>query len=317
MKKKVLTMKDLEPYNLKSSGKVREKYSVPNYPLLVLLLTTDRVSIFDVIIGVISGKGVVLNCLQAFWKNFFRKVIPNDVVTNNDALIAKYYGYTSVSSELQGRLCIVRRAEVIPIECIVRFVMDGSLLKEYRKKNGYKDGAYVWGIWFREGLRKGSRLDEPVFTPSTKAPIGKHDVNISYDEMGKIIESWLKEHPKISGFSWHYLAQELRSTSLDLASMGKKHAAKKGYTLVDTKFEFGFIYDEKQKGYDLCLIDEVLTPDSSRFKYKGKYQDKQILRDYFVNVLGWDKESLAPPIPRSVAEEVIDHYQNYSAVMTA
>ena len=312
MKNKVLTKKILDKHKV-DSGKVREKFSVPDSVLLILLLTTDRISIFDQIIGRIGGKGVVLNALTVFWKDFLRRIVPNDVVTDNDRLIARHYGCTSVSRELQGRLCLVKKAEVVPIECIVRFIMDGSLLKAYRKADGRKNGAMIWGIGFNKGMRKGTRFEMPVFTPSTKAPMGEHDINISYEEMVKVVDAWLKKNPQIVGFTAESLSQAIKSTSLALALIGRDYAKRKGYSLVDTKFEFGIIYDADLGKYVLCLIDEVLTPDSSRYRFKGKYRDKQVVRDYYEKELKWDKVSEPAPIPKRIESIVISDYNDQLA----
>jgi phosphoribosylaminoimidazole-succinocarboxamide synthase len=297
------------------SGKVREKFSIPGEVMLMLILTTDRISAFDRVIGEIKRKGRILNELAVAWKRFFEHIIINDVVCSDDVAIAKYYGCTSVAPELAGRLCIVKRARVIPIECIVRFSLEGSLDKEYRKVE--KTGGMIWGLWFPKGLIKGEILPKPVFTPSTKAETG-HDLNISFDEMEKIISTWLKENPQINGLNAKLLCQAIKSTSLALASIGREKMARLGYHLLDTKFEFGLIYDFEEDEYKLCLIDEVLTPDSSRAVSKGRHSDKQILRDWLENGFGWDKESDPPKIPPCIEKEIISGYSAfYQAAITS
>jgi phosphoribosylaminoimidazole-succinocarboxamide synthase len=308
-----LTKNTLEKYKI-GSGKVRNKYSVPNAPGLVLMLTTDRISAFDRVIGEIKGKGAILNFITIFLKNIFRSVIQNDIVYAHDLVIAKMYGYQNVDSELKGRLCIVRKAEVIPIECIVRFVLEGSLWKEYKKIK--ERGGTIWGIKFPRGLKKGDVLPYPVFTPSTKASIG-HDVNISYEEMVDIVNIWLKENLIIGDLGAMSICQSMRATSLAMALIIRKKVKKSKCDLLDTKFEMGLIYDCKREEYQLCLIDEVLTPDSSRLLFEGDHTDKQILRDFLEKEALWDKESEPPAIPVKVAKKIIQGYRKYKAVITA
>lgn len=274
----------------------------------MLILTTDRISAFDRIIGEIKGKGRILNSLAVAWKRFFEHIIANDVVCSDDIAIAKYYGCTSIAPELAGRLCIVKRATVIPFECIVRFSLEGSLFKEYEKLE--KRGGKIWGLWFPKGLTKGERLPRPVFTPSTKAETG-HDVNISFDEMEKLVSTWLKENPQFEGLNANLLCQAIKSTSLALASIAREKMARSGYHLLDTKFEFGLIYDFETDEYKLCLIDEVLTPDSSRAVSEGRHSDKQILRDWLEDDFGWDKESDPPKIPSNIEKEIINGYSEF------
>jgi phosphoribosylaminoimidazole-succinocarboxamide synthase len=282
-KMKMVTTTEL-PFTFFKKGKVRDIYELKDN---LLLIATDRISAFDYVLpNPIPYKGVCLTQLSLFWFDFFKKTISNHLVT---AEVSQYppeaREYTEV---LEGRSMLIRRAKVLPIECIVRGYISGSAWKSY-KKNGT-----VCGMKLPPGLRESDQFDEPLFTPSTKAETG-HDINISYEEMVKTIG---KEY-----------AKQLKDYSLKLYEGGAQYARKKGIIIADTKFEFGVINGA------VHLVDEVLTPDSSRFWPADSYEpgkpqtsfDKQYLRDY-LSTTGWDKNSPPPQLPGDVVQETRRKY---------
>lgn len=280
----VLLRTDL-PLPLRGRGKVRDIYETgPN----LLIVATDRISAFDYILPTgIPGKGAVLTQLSLFWFDFLRDVIPNHVIT------AETGDYPSelrpFASQLAGRSMLVRRAEMIQIECVARGYLSGSGWKEYRAE------AAVCGIPLPAGLRESDRLPEPIFTPATKADSG-HDENISFETVVRIL-----------GFQ---LAERLKQVTLALYNKAAAYAEKKGILIADTKFEFGFIDG------NLVLADEALTPDSSRFWPKDQYRpggpqpsfDKQFVRDYLESI-HWNKQPPAPELPKEIAEKTSDKYR--------
>jgi phosphoribosylaminoimidazole-succinocarboxamide synthase len=263
-------------------GKVRDIYEVDDH---LLLIVTDRISAFDwVLPEAIPNKGICLTQISAFWFDYFKDIIPNHMIS---ADITEFPSELQpYSEELYGRSMLVKKAKVIPIECIVRGYISGSAWKSYQKDNT------VCGMTLPSGLKESEQFDEPLFTPSTKAESG-HDENISYEEMEKII-----------GYDD---AARLKELSLKIYKTAAEFARKKGIIIADTKFEFGKIGDQ------IIIVDELLTPDSSRFwpadEYKpGKGQasfDKQYVRDY-LNTTDWDKNSQPPHLP----DEVIDGTEN-------
>ncbi|HMD32828.1 MAG TPA: phosphoribosylaminoimidazolesuccinocarboxamide synthase [Candidatus Acidoferrales bacterium] len=259
---------------LRARGKVRDIYDLGDR---LLLVATDRLSAFDVVMPTpIPDKGRVLTQLSLFWFDKLSTVVPNHVLTatNFDGPLAPY------AAELAGRATVVRKAEAIPVECVVRGYLTGSGWKDYQKT-----GA-VCGIPLPAGLQDSSQLAEPIFTPSTKATTG-HDENISFEEAGKI-----------AGAS---LAAQLRDVSLEIYKRAREYAASRGILIADTKFEFGLL-DGK-----LIWIDEALTPDSSRFWPADGYApgraqpsfDKQFVRDYLERT-GWNKQPPGPVLPPDV-----------------
>jgi len=274
----------IKEYPLLRSGKVREIYDLGDS---LLFIATDRISAFDCILPTpIPDKGKVLTKVSLFWFDYLKNVVENHLIT---ADVEKFpEPLSAYAAELDGRSMIVKKAEVLPVECIVRGYLAGSGWKEYQK-NGT-----VTGIKLPDGLLESSELPEPIFTPSTKAESG-HDINISFDETVEIIG---KE-----------LAEKVRDVSLKLYSKARDHAKSRGIILADTKFEFGLADG------NLILIDEVLTPDSSRFwpldSYEpGKSQpsfDKQFVRDY-LSSLDWDKEPPAPELPGEIVEKTREKY---------
>ena len=281
-----MTLKNIkiEEFPLLRSGKVREVYDLGDS---LLFIATDRISAFDCILPTsIPDKGKVLTQLSLFWFELLKDVVENHLIT---ADISEYpEELKKYADRIDGRTMIVKKAEVLPVECIVRGYLAGSGWKEYQK-NGT-----VTGIKLPEGLLESSELPEPIFTPSTKADSG-HDENIPFSKMVEIIGE--------------ELAAKVRGVSLALYSAARDHAKSRGIILVDTKFEFGI-----SKG-KLILIDEVLTPDSSRFWPLDVYEpgkpqpsfDKQFVRDY-LSSLDWDKTPPAPELPETIVEKTREKY---------
>ncbi len=281
----VLLRTDFPELKLHTSGKVRDVYELD--PEHLLFVATDRISAFDYVLATgIPQKGRVLTQISLFWFDFLRDVVPNHVVTADvkqyPAAAQKY------ADQLLGRSMMVMRAEMIPVECVVRGYISGSAWKEY------KASGRVCGIELPAGLKESSKLPQPIFTPATKATTG-HDENISFDEMSRIV-----------GVE---LSSQLRDLSLKIYSKAADYALKKGIIIADTKFEFGMT----SKG--ITLADEVLTPDSSRFWPADKYQpgraqasyDKQYVRDYLEQI-HWNKQPPAPGLPADVARQTSNKY---------
>lgn len=273
-------------------GKVRDIYDLGDSLLLVV---TDRVSAFDVVLpNGIPGKGRVLTQISIYWFREMEEVIDNHVVATQ---IAGYPPDLQPYGDiLEGRSMLVRKAEPMPVECIVRGYLSGSGWKEYRES-----GA-VCGIGLQKGLVESSRLEEPIFTPSTKAEEG-HDMNISFTEMKDIVG--------------HGMAERLRDVSISIYSKARAIAERKGIIIADTKFEFGMY------GGKLILIDEILTPDSSRFWSLQEYQpgkgqdsyDKQIVRDYLLT-LEWDRTYPGPELPDHIVRKTADRYREILGILT-
>jgi phosphoribosylaminoimidazole-succinocarboxamide synthase len=276
---------DFPNLKLIQRGKVRDMYDIGDAYLMV---ATDRMSAFDVVLtDPIPDKGVVLTQISLFWFDIMASLVDNHVIT---ADVSQYPAACHPYEEdLQGRSILVKKARPLPVECVVRGYITGSGWKSYRK-----DGT-VCGIRLPEGLVESDRLPEPIFTPSTKEELGKHDINIDFDEMVRRIGS--------------PLAEQARDLSLSIYQKGSQIAAEKGILIADTKFEFGLV-DGK-----LILIDEVLTPDSSRFWPEADYVpggsqksfDKQYLRDYLLS-LDWDKTPPGPRLPQTVIDNTRAKY---------
>lgn len=270
-------------------GKVRDIYEINDY---LLIVATDRVSAFDVILpNGIPGKGRVLTQISIYWFNQMKDTIENHIVATDVKDYPKIlHKYEDV---LEGRSMLVKKTKPLPVECVVRGYLSGSGWREYKEK------GTVCGIKLPNGLLESSRLDEPIFTPSTKAEEG-HDINITFDEMKKIVGA--------------DTAEKLKDISLRIYKKARDIAEKKGIIIADTKMEFG-IY--KESGEDkLILIDELLTPDSSRFWSIKDYQpgkgqdsfDKQIVRDYLLSI-NWDMKPPAPELPEEVIKKTSDRYK--------
>ena len=272
----------LEPH---ARGKVRDVYALGDR---LLIVATDRISAFDYILATgIPGKGRVLTQLSIFWFDFLREVLPTHFLT---ADVDRYPDpLPRFRDQLEGRSMLVKRANMVEIECVARGYLAGSGWKEYRESGS------VCGIPLPAGLRESSRLPEPIFTPAIKAQTG-HDENISFDRACSMVGG--------------ELAARLRDLTLEIYSRAARYAEAKGVIIADTKFEFGFV------GGELALCDEALTPDSSRFWPADAYApggpqlsfDKQFVRDYLESI-HWSKQPPAPALPDEVAARTGDKYR--------
>ncbi|OGU57807.1 MAG: phosphoribosylaminoimidazolesuccinocarboxamide synthase [Ignavibacteria bacterium GWF2_33_9] len=266
-------------------GKVRDVYDLDDK---ILIVASDRISAFDYIMPQpVPGKGAILSNIAVFWFNHTQHILPNHLISNNPDeypdILQKY------KEDLQGRSMLVKKTNPFPVEFVVRGYVAGSAWKEY-KTNGT-----ICGITLPKGLKEFQQLPEPIFTPATKAESG-HDENISFEEMCEIIGKEKGEY--------------LRSKSIELFNFGHQLLNEKGLILADTKFEFG----ENDKG-EIILIDEALTPDSSRFWLKSTYApgidqmnfDKQVLRDYLLST-DWDRNSPPPDLPDEIIMKTLAKY---------
>lgn len=261
------------------SGKVRDIYDAGDGNLL--FVASDRLSVFDVVLGeTVPDKGRVLTAMSTFWFDELSDVLPNHVVATD---------VPDIPDEWVGRVTLARRAEMLKIECIVRGYLSGSAWKEY------KASGSMHGVSLPSGMQESQQLPEPVFTPSTKAELGDHDVNISFEQACDVVG---KE-----------VAEQAREVSLELYRRGAERALRSGIVIADTKFEIGFIDGQ------LAVCDEVLTQDSSRFWPADEVTlgrtppsfDKQPVRDY-AESLGWDKTPPAPPMPPEVIAATRSRY---------
>lgn len=285
MSSSVVLRTEFKGLTLKARGKVRDIYDLGDR---LLIVATDRISAFDVVMpNPIPDKGRVLTQLSKFWFNLTKEIVPNHFIsTEVKDFPAECRPYEDV---LAGRSMLVVKTDVIPIECVVRGYLSGSGWEEYRRT------GEVCGISLPKGLQESARLEEPLFTPATKAEIGLHDENITF---GKVEELVGKD-----------MAQRLKSLSLQVYEKARDFAEGRGIIIADTKMEFG-INDGK-----LLLIDELLTPDSSRFWPKDGYRpggpqksfDKQFLRDYLLSIR-WDKNPPAPQLPEEVVQKTREKY---------
>lgn len=281
----VLLHTDFPHLDLFASGKVRDVYYIGGDHLL--FVATDRISAFDYVLATgIPHKGRVLTQISLFWFEFLKDIVPSHWVT---ADVSRYPAEVQpYADQLRGRSMLVRRAEMFPVECVVRGYLSGSGWKEY------KASGSVCGIQLPPGLSESEELPEPIFTPATKATTG-HDENISFEHMAQLVD------PKD--------ARELRDLSLAIYRKAAHYARQKGIIIADTKFEFG------RTAAGITLADEVLTPDSSRFWPADKYQpgssqqsyDKQYVRDYLEEIR-WNKQPPAPALPAEVARRTSEKY---------
>lgn len=277
---------DFPDLKLVNRGKVRDIYDLGD---ALLMVTSDRISAFDVIMNeAIPDKGKVLTQISKFWFSQMEDIIPNHIISTDVAdFPAACQPYAAI---LAGRSMLVKKAEPLAAECIVRGYVSGSGWKDYKAT-----GA-ICGIKLPEGLKESDRLAEPIFTPSTKAELGTHDENIAFDEMARICGK--------------DLAEQARDATIKIYCRAREIADKKGIIIADTKFEFG-VFEGK-----LIIIDECLTPDSSRFWPKDQYQpggqqpsfDKQFLRDY-LETLDWGKTAPAPPLPEEIVRKTGEKYK--------
>jgi phosphoribosylaminoimidazole-succinocarboxamide synthase len=283
---------NLPGVELHSRGKVRDVYSIDGR---LLIVATDRLSAFDCVLPTgIPDKGRVLTQLSIFWFDFLKTVTPTHFLTAN---VDEYpAALKPFRNQLVGRSMLVKRAEMVQIECVARGYLAGSGWKEYRET-----GA-VCGIRLPAGLRESDKLPEAIFTPATKAQTG-HDENISFERMASMVGE--------------DLAKRLRDLTLQIYTRGAEYARSRGILIADTKFEFGMVDNE------LILGDEVLTPDSSRFWPLDDYQpgraqnsyDKQYVRDYLESI-HWNKQPPAPPLPPDVARRTSEKYREAYRLVT-
>ncbi|HUF43333.1 MAG TPA: phosphoribosylaminoimidazolesuccinocarboxamide synthase [Verrucomicrobiae bacterium] len=284
----------LSGLTLYNRGKVRDIYDLGDK---LLLVASDRISAFDVVLPtLIPDKGKILTAMSVYWFDVLKDLVPNHLIS------VRFDDFPEVCgphrAKLEGRTLLVKKSLPAPVECIVRGYLVGSGWKDYQQT-----GA-VCGIRLPKGLVEASRLDRPIFTPSTKAAVGAHDVNISFDDMGAKVG-------KIR-------AEKMRDATIAIYSHARELAEKKGIIIADTKLEFGIEDD------DIILIDEVLTPDSSRFWPMDGYRpgktpesfDKQFVRDYLVN-LPWDMKSPPPKLPPEIVKKTQEKYAEALRRLTA
>ena len=281
------TVSETDFANLKllKRGKVRDVYDLGEH---LLMIATDRISAFDVVMpNPVPDKGIILTQISLFWFNIMQSLIHNHVVASD---VKDYPEICQPYADaLQGRSMLVKKAQPLPVECIVRGYISGSGWNEY------KESGSICSIPLPEGLKESQQLPEPIFTPSTKADQGEHDINIDFKEAANLIG--------------RAEAQKIRDLSVAIYKKGADLADQKGIIIADTKFEFGSVGD------DIILIDEILTPDSSRFWPKESYKpggpqksyDKQYLRDY-LSTLDWDKKAPGPALPADVIANTRQKY---------
>jgi phosphoribosylaminoimidazole-succinocarboxamide synthase len=276
---------DLGSTPLIGRGKVRDLYAVGD---ALLLVATDRISAFDHVLGTgIPGKGKILTQISLFWFEMMRSIVPNHLIATEVAEFPE--PLHKYADQLEGRSMLVKRAKMFPVECVARGYIAGSGWKEYQASRT------ICGIPLPAGLQDGSRLPEPLFTPATKSPDGKHDENIPFESVEKLVGE--------------DDARELRRLTLAIYEKASRHAESKGLILADTKFEFGRTQD------GIVLADEVLTPDSSRFWEAETWRpggpqpsfDKQFVRDYLESI-HWNKQAPAPGLPDDVVERTLQKY---------
>ena len=285
-------MDQAEPMEPSYRGKVRDLYDLGDE---ILLVSTDRLSAFDVVFpDSIPGKGVILNQVSSQWFRWLRESGLQEKLAFKDHWISAdrkdFPSPFNQMNEFEGRSSLVRRTRRIDFECVVRGYIAGSGWKDYQKAGS------ICGIGLPSGLKLGDKLPEPIFTPATKAEVGDHDENIGFEIMEKSLGD---------------LAHRLKEISIAIFNSASDIMAHQGILLCDTKFEFGLLNDE------IYIIDEMLTPDSSRYWDASKYEpgknqagfDKQYIRDY-VEELGWNKTPPAPALPESVIQNTVDLYQS-------
>lgn len=288
----VILKTDFPDLTFVKRGKVRDIYDLGEH---LLLVATDRISAFDVVLpNGIPGKGRVLTQISLYWFSQMGNLVRNHIVSVNVNDFPKHlHKYADM---LEGRSMLVKKTSPIPVECVVRGYLSGSGWKEYQKNSS------ICGIRLPDGLVESERLPEPLFTPSTKEDEG-HDVNITYDEVEKIVGS--------------ELSQKLRDTSISIYTHARDIASTRGIIIADTKFEFGL------SNGSFIIIDEILTPDSSRFWSAKEYvpgrsqdsYDKQIVRDYLLTI-DWDKTYPGPVLPDEIVDKTAARYQEILRILT-
>lgn len=284
-----ITRTDFPDLNLVHRGKVRDMYAIPGHDDKLLMVASDRISAYDVVMeDPIPGKGAVLTQLSLFWFDLLGDIVENHLITAN---VDEYpEACRPYADQLKGRSMLVKKTEPLTIECIVRGYISGSFWSAYKKSN------IVCGFELPEEMQESDKFPQPLFTPSTKAELGDHDENISIEQMEKIVG------PE--------QAREIADISVKLYQRAADFARERGIIIADTKFELG-LYEGR-----LILIDEVLTPDSSRFWPEDKYApgkgqpsfDKQFLRDY-LSSLDWDKNPPAPKLPQEIIDKTRSRYE--------
>ena len=279
--------------SLVRQGKVRDIFDTGDS---LLMFTTDRLSAFDVVLpDIIPDKGKVLNQLSVFWFKQMESIVNNHIITTD---VEKYpEKFKKYKKTLNKKSTLVKKADPFPVECIVRGYITGSGWQSYQKE------GHVSGISLPAGLKESEKLAVPLFTPSTKAAVGDHDINISFEETVKLIgrEKTVK----------------LKELSLEIYKKGAQFALERGIIIADTKFEFGLLNDE------IILIDEILTPDSSRFWSLAAYEpgksqksfDKQYVRDWLIDS-GWDKTPPGPRLPKEIIDNTSDTYKDIYRQLT-
>jgi phosphoribosylaminoimidazole-succinocarboxamide synthase len=275
-------------------GKVRDLYDLGDR---LLMVASDRISAFDVILPTsIPDKGKILTELSAYWFGIMKDIMPNHLITTD---VDEFPDCCQPHKAfLAGRSMLVKKTRPVPVECVARGYLAGSGWKDYQ------NSGRICGIVLPQGLLEAARLNEPIFTPATKAPAGQHDLNITFDEMTKRVGQ--------------RVAEQLRYATIAIYQRAREIAEKKGIIIADTKFEFGI------KDNEILLIDEILTPDSSRFWPADSYAagrtpdsfDKQFVRDYLLN-LPWDMNSPPPPLPPEIVTKTQDKYAEALRRLTA
>jgi phosphoribosylaminoimidazole-succinocarboxamide synthase len=281
----VISTTEFKSLTLRGRGKVRDIYDLGDK---LLIVATDRISAFDVVMpNPIPDKGRVLTQLSKFWFDLTKDIISNHVISTEVGDFPREC--QPYKEHLMGRSMLVVKADPLPVECVVRGYLSGSGWEEYQKT------GEVCGVKLPKGLLESSKLEQPIFTPATKAEVGLHDENISFEKVEKIVGK--------------KLAHALKSLSLAIYKKARDFAEQRGIIIADTKMEFG------KKDGELLLIDELLTPDSSRFWPKSEYRpggsqrsfDKQFLRDYLLS-LRWDKRPPAPSLPEEIIQKTREKY---------
>jgi len=285
MASNVISATEFKSLKLKGRGKVRDIYDLGDQ---LLIVATDRISAFDVVMpNPIPDKGKVLTQLSKFWFDLTKDMIPNHVISTQVEDFPKEC--RSYKENLKGRAMLVVKTNPLPVECVVRGYLSGSGWEEYKER------GEVCGIKLQKGLLESSKLEEPIFTPATKAEVGLHDENITLEKVEKVVGK--------------DVARQLKSVSLAVYKKARDFAEQRGIIIADTKMEFGIINGK------LLLIDELLTPDSSRFWPQSEYRpggsqksfDKQFLRDFLLS-LKWDKSPPAPQLPQEIIQKTREKY---------
>ncbi len=306
-------------------GKIRDIFELDRVLGFLAVVATDRISAFDrVLPTLIPGKGVVLTQVSNLWMPLCEPIIPNDVIGWDHKSVLPYLNLErqrTLTPVLEGRTVVVRKADVLPMEAVVRGYIDGSYWEEYLKVRGEKSVSYdvaVYGHQLPGNLVRAQELPMPIFTPSTKAEKGQHDQNLSEEELTGLFQKWLAtSQERRRQINAKLLCQLVKATSLAVYTFARDYARKRDIIIADTKFEFG-LSDDGQ----LILIDELLTPDSSRFWPMNTYQpgksqpslDKQPVRDWLT--ANWGKELLPPALPDDVIRATTEQYRRIQLMLT-